>query len=190
MSQLLPDVGIEIAFIGRSNSGKSSAINAITRKGLAKSSKTPGRTRLINFFSVGTHERLVDLPGYGFANVSKEMQAHWQQLISHYLEKRRSLKGIVILMDIRHPLQASDQQLLAWLEHTEAGVHVLLTKADKLSKNAAMSVLKKTQSFLDANFKKPISAQIFSANTRQGMEQLYERLNGWFVTESQKGLEE
>lgn len=135
---LPPDLGAEVAFAGRSNAGKSTALNTITGvSGLARASKTPGRTQLINFFEVGPNARLVDLPGYGFADVPKEVRAGWQAMLEGYLAERISLRGLVMVMDIRHPLKDLDLQLLGWAQGRALPVHALLTKADKLSKAQA-----------------------------------------------------
>lgn len=135
---LPPDHGAEVAFAGRSNAGKSSAMNAITGiAGLARASKTPGRTQLINFFAVGPNARLVDLPGYGFAKVPVEVRATWEAMLEGYLAERVSLRGLVLVMDIRHPLKELDLQLLGWAQGRALPVHALLTKADKLSKAQA-----------------------------------------------------
>ena len=135
-AQFPADSGVEAAFAGRSNSGKSSAINAITgRTALARTSKTPGRTQLINFFSMEESQRLVDLPGYGFAKVPPAMQQHWHQLMGSYFEQRQSLHGLIILMDSRHPLKDSDGLMIEWGNERGIHVHVLLSKADKLSQS-------------------------------------------------------
>jgi GTP-binding protein len=137
VKQLPPDVGVEVAVAGRSNAGKSSAINAIThRKGLARTSKTPGATRLINFFELETDRRLVDLPGYGFAAVSGTMRQHWATLIEGYFRKRTSLRGVIVVMDIRHPLKDQDWDMLRLAQTRSVPVHLLLTKADKLGRGA------------------------------------------------------
>lgn len=136
LKQMLPDTGSEVAFAGRSNCGKSSLINAITDHGkLAKTSKTPGRTQMINFFRVDDDNRLVDLPGYGFAKVHVDMRMHWQSLIEGYLQDRNSLKGMVIINDIRHPLKDSDRQMLDWSIHFNIPALLVLNKADKLTRN-------------------------------------------------------
>jgi GTP-binding protein len=135
--QFPPDVGVEVAVAGRSNAGKSSAINAIThRKGLARTSKTPGATRLINFFELEPGRRLVDLPGYGFAAVSGTMRQHWGDLIEGYFRKRDSLRGVIVVMDIRHPLKDQDLEMIRLAESRSVPVHLLLTKADKLGRGA------------------------------------------------------
>ncbi|MED5467761.1 MAG: ribosome biogenesis GTP-binding protein YihA/YsxC, partial [Pseudomonadota bacterium] len=148
-----PDHGAEVAFAGRSNAGKSSALNAITANGkLARTSKTPGRTRLINFFSLNReHARLVDLPGYGYAKVSRDMKDDWQQHLGHYLNDRRCLRGLVLVMDIRHPLTDFDQMMVEWCEHNHLPLMILATKADKLkfgqAKTAMLGIAKKLKEY-------------------------------------------
>ncbi len=134
--QLPSDIGREVAFAGRSNAGKSTAINCLTQhKQLARASKTPGRTQLINFFTLDETHRLVDLPGYGFAKVPKQIKERWQTTMTQYLESRQSLSGLVLLMDIRHPLKPEDMTLLNWAQSSHLNTLILLTKADKLSRN-------------------------------------------------------
>lgn len=136
------DTGIEVAFAGRSNAGKSSALNTLTnQKSLARTSKTPGRTQLINLFEVADGKRLVDLPGYGYAEVPEEVKLKWQRALGEYLQKRNSLKGLVVLMDIRHPLKDLDQQMVQWAVASNISVMILLTKADKLASGARKSQL-------------------------------------------------
>lgn len=174
------DSGTEVAFAGRSNAGKSSAINTLTRqKGLARTSKTPGRTQLINFFTIGqAHHRLVDLPGYGFAKVPEAVRRDWQLHLAEYLQKRRSLMGTVLVMDIRHPLTEFDQLMLGWADEADMPVHILLTKADKLSRGASAGALSKVRHQL-AEWEDLVSVQLFSALKDQGVETLAERLSGW-----------
>ena len=161
------DSGVEAAFAGRSNSGKSSAINAITgRIALARTSKTPGRTQLINFFTLGESQRLVDLPGYGFAKVPPAMQQHWHELMSSYFEQRRSLHGLIILMDARHPLKDTDWMMLEWGNARGIAVHVLLSKADKLSQSESIKALRAVTAELGSK----ATAQLFSATTRRGVD--------------------
>lgn len=181
LDQLPPDAGGEVAFIGRSNAGKSSAINAITGiKGLARSSKTPGRTQMINFFRLDEHRRLVDLPGYGYAKVPLQVKKRWQDNVAQYVEKRNSLQGMVLIMDIRHPLKELDQQLLHWVATCHVPVHILLTKADKLSHGAAAMVLRQVEHDLRA-FPGNISVQIFSSLERAGLETAWEVLDQWLA---------
>lgn len=178
-----PEHGVEVAFAGRSNAGKSSAINALTNNSkLARTSKTPGRTQLINFFDLSDHQRLVDLPGYGYAKVSREMKEQWQRDLSEYLQKRQSLQGLVILMDIRHPLQTFDTTMLQWARQAGMPVHILLTKADKLSRGAAAASLAKVMKELrQMNLAEDVSAQCFSALKRQGIDELKAVLQAWLT---------
>jgi len=178
------DFGSEVAFAGRSNSGKSSAINTLTHQGkLARTSRTPGRTQLINFFSLSDHQRLVDLPGYGFAKVPLAVKKKWNQQLERYLQYRESLRGLVMLMDIRHPLTEPDRQMLGWAVTASMPVHILLTKADKLKRGPAQSTLLSvreellTQSDL-------ISVQLFSSLKRQGVDTLGRQLNNWLTDSS------
>ena len=177
------DSGAEVAFAGRSNAGKSSALNAITGvRSLARTSKTPGRTQLINFFSLDEHRRLVDLPGYGFAKVPERVKQEWQRELGLYLERRQALRGLVLLMDIRHPLKEYDRQMLDWCHRAELPVHVLLTKADKLSRGAANGVLQKTRHALARDY--PLcSIQLFSALKQTGVEEARAQLLNWFADE-------
>jgi GTP-binding protein len=185
-NQCPADVGAEVAFAGRSNAGKSSAINALTRqKALARTSKTPGRTQLINFFSLASPDtepehyfRLVDLPGYGYARVPDAVKAAWEQEISQYLAERKSLRGLVLVMDCRHPLKPFDENLLAWCENQAMPVHILLTKADKLKKGPAGKQLLAVKAAV-AGRGNPVSVQLFSALKRQGIAQLEQVLLDW-----------
>lgn len=170
-----PAAGPEVAFAGRSNAGKSSALNAITGlKGLARTSKTPGRTQLINFFDTPPNGRFVDLPGYGFAQVPDSVKAGWRQLMEDYLDGRDELAGVVLVMDIRHPLKPFDEQMLAWAAHAELAVHVLLTKADKLTRNHQNQALAKVRRALPG-----ASIQLFSATSGQGVEEARGLLARW-----------
>ena len=177
------DSGSEVAFAGRSNAGKSSAINALTRQGkLARISKTPGRTQLINLFSLTEGKRLVDLPGYGYAKVPKAMKARWDQNLAEYLQGRQSLKGLILLMDIRHPLREYDWQMLAWSAECCMPVHVLLTKADKLKKGPAKSTLLQVRKILhEEGLDELTSVQMFSALKRSGIEELESVLCQWLA---------
>jgi len=178
-----PDNGAEVAFAGRSNAGKSSAINALTdNHKLARTSKTPGRTQLLNFFSIDDEHRLVDLPGYGFAKVPLAVKQAWQRHLEDYLSRRQCLRGLILLMDIRHPLQPFDQQLLEWAQHSAMPVHVLLTKADKLNFGSAKSTLLQVQKQI-ADGEGRVTAQLFSALNRTGLEQLQEQLDHWLLAE-------
>lgn len=165
--QFPADDGAEVAFAGRSNSGKSSALNAIAgRKGLARTSKTPGRTQLINFFGLDGAQRLVDLPGYGFAKVPERMRDHWRELLSRYIEARDSLAGLVIVMDARRPLTDFDVQMLDWSRANGLSTHVLLTKADKLSRGEAGTVLKQVRAKVEG----VATVQLFSAVAKTGVD--------------------
>lgn len=170
LSQLVEDSIAEVAFAGRSNAGKSSAINAITRNGkLARTSKTPGRTQLINFFALPEQRFLVDLPGYGFAKVSKKQQNHWQHTMAEYLQTRKQLRTLVVLMDIRHPLTPHDWTMIDLQQQGHADLHVILTKADKLSKNQATKALYDTHSKLEAADVEA-TLQLFSATKSIGLD--------------------
>ena len=178
------DFGSEVAFAGRSNSGKSSAINTLTHQGkLARTSRTPGRTQLINFFSLSEHQRLVDLPGYGFAKVPLAVTKKWNQQLERYLQYRESLRGLVMLMDIRHPLTEPDRQMLSWAEAASMPVHILLTKADKLKRGPAQSTLLSVREELSTQ-SDLISVQLFSSLKRQGVDTLGRQLNHWLTDSS------
>lgn len=188
ITALPPDDAIEVAFVGRSNSGKSSALNTLARRDrLAFVSKTPGRTQLINYFSLGENRFLVDLPGYGFAGVPYAVKAHWEELLSGYVGQRKSLSGLVLIMDARHPLKPLDLQMLEWFAPTGKPVHVLLTKADKLSRSTAMTTLGKVKHELDTlGFS--ATAQLFSSLNKQGVEEAEERISALFARQlSQSG---
>lgn len=183
LGQLPPDAGAEVAFAGRSNAGKSSALNTITEIGsLARTSKTPGRTQQINLFVVDETRRLVDLPGYGYAKVPEAVKQQWGQTLSRYLETRACLRGLILLMDIRHPLKEFDRQLLAWSHARGMPVHVLLTKADKLKRGPAMSVLQSVRRELAAGGI-AASLQLFSALNRTGVEEARDQLRRWLEME-------
>jgi len=173
LSICVEDTGYEIAFAGRSNAGKSSAINALTnQKQLARASKKPGRTQMLNFFSLGNpHQRLVDLPGYGYAAVPEEMKRVWQKELENYLIHRQSLQGLVLLMDIRHPLQHFDLMMLEWAHSRKLFVHILLTKSDKLNRGPAHKVLLEVKQSLK-KLKMAFSIQLFSSLNKQGLEEL------------------
>jgi GTP-binding protein len=179
-AQFPQDRGGEVAFAGRSNAGKSSAINAILgRKALARTSKSPGQTRLVNFFELTGNERLVDLPGYGFAKVPVEMRQHWGELIQKYFEVRESLLGVVLIVDARRGLTDMDRQLIGWIETAPRAIHVLLTKEDKLKRNEARLAL----ATLERELAGRASTQLFSAHTGTGLEsargRLREFLSAW-----------
>lgn len=174
-----PDTGAEVAFAGRSNAGKSSALNVITgQRSLARTSKAPGRTREINFFVVRDDLRLVDLPGYGYAKVSRSIKDQWQRNISRYLETRRSLCGVILLMDVRHPLKEFDQQVLGWCHAAGLQTHVLLTKSDKLKRGPGKSTLLQVRRQLAA-LHPGATVQLFSAHTRAGREEVQHLLDAW-----------
>jgi GTP-binding protein len=177
--QLAPDVGREVAFAGRSNSGKSTAINAITqRAGLARVSRTPGRTQLINFFEVASERRLVDLPGYGYAKVPERIRAHWLELMQHYFNVRESLVGLMLIVDSRRGLGAQDVGMLEWVLARGRAAHVLLSKSDKLNRRDAVRVLKETS---DACADAAVSVQLFSAKQDVGVEQSREVMARWLA---------
>ena len=172
--------GIEIAFAGRSNAGKSSALNALTeQKNLARTSKTPGRTQLINVFEVNENCRLVDLPGYGFAQVPLAMKKKWQQALGEYLQHRDSLAGVVVLMDIRHPLKDLDMQMIEWAVMSELPVLALLTKADKLSQSARMKAVNEVRKKL-ADFDKKVLVEQFSSMKGFGKPKVHSILTSWY----------
>jgi GTP-binding protein len=174
-----PQQGMEVAFAGRSNAGKSSAINTLCdNKGLARTSKTPGRTRLVNFFELDEDRRLVDLPGYGFAKVPIAIKKEWEKLMTQYLSDQQALNGLVIIMDIRHPLNDYDWQMLQWCDHYNLPAHVLLTKADKLKRGAQQSSKLQTQKRLKEKGL-DASVQTFSALKKTGLDELVVKLNDW-----------
>lgn len=183
LSQCPEDGGFEVAFAGRSNAGKSSALNALTgSKKLARTSKTPGRTQLINFFSLDEEHRLVDLPGYGFAKVPEAMKLKWQRHLSEYLNARQCLQGLVLMMDIRHPLKEFDLMMLEWSHHNDLPVHILLTKADKFKYGQAKQVLMSVQRELK-DYEGELSLQLFSAPKKTGVKELADQLNLWLQPE-------
>ena len=176
LPKLPPDSGCEAAFAGRSNAGKSSALNALCQqKALARTSKTPGRTQLINFFEVDDQRRLVDLPGYGFAKVPNKVKDHWHQLMEGYFRRRSSLRGLVVVMDIRHPFKPQDAQMLDWCTLAGVPAHVLLTKADKLKRGARNNTLMAARNHLG----NVASVQTFSALKREGVDELVGVLRDW-----------
>ncbi|MDR0481282.1 MAG: ribosome biogenesis GTP-binding protein YihA/YsxC [Gallionellaceae bacterium] len=173
--------GREVAFAGRSNAGKSSAINTLANHTrLAFTSKTPGRTQHINYFSLGDNQFLVDLPGYGYAKVPPEVQQHWEDLLSRYLQTRESLCGLIVIMDARHPLTPLDQQLLDWFATANKPVHILLTKSDKLSRQQATLTLNRVKSALAERY--PFcSAQLFSSLKKMGVDEAEAVIGGWLA---------
>jgi GTP-binding protein len=178
LQQLPEDTGIEVAFAGRSNVGKSTILNTLAGvKSLARTSKTPGRTQEINFFDLGNDRRLVDLPGYGYAKVSEAKQRHWAETLGEYLLSRKSLVGLILLMDIRHPLKEYDRNMVHWCTHAELPVYVILNKADKLSKGKAGASLLDVKRKL-ADF--PIEGiQLFSSLKRTGVDDALQQLCKW-----------
>jgi GTP-binding protein len=179
-----PKDGLEVAFAGRSNAGKSSAINTLCdNKSLARTSKTPGRTQLVNFFSLDEERRLVDLPGYGFAKVPIAVKNEWQKLMTQYISKQQALNGLVVIMDIRHPLNEYDWQMLQWCHHYQLPTHIVLTKADKLKRGAQQTSKLQTQKQLkEAGIN--ASVQIFSALKKTGLDELVIKLNEWLELSS------
>ena len=190
LSQCPPDEGWEVAFAGRSNAGKSSAINSLTgNRKMAKTSKTPGRTQLINFFQLTQSQRLVDLPGYGFAKVPLAVKREWTKQLENYLQKRQSLRGLVLLMDVRRPLEPFDQQMLTWALEALMPVHILLTKADKLKKGPAGNILLKVRAALQPH-QDLASVQLFSALKHTGHEELIKVLDVWMTQQDADTEEE
>ena len=178
--QLPPDLGAEVAFAGRSNAGKSSALNALAgHNALARVSKTPGRTQQLVYFEIKPEQLLVDLPGYGYAKVPQDLQAHWQAFIHDYFERRQSLRGLVVVMDIRHPLKDYDLQMLGYAMARGLPAHALLTKADKLGRGAAGSAVLAVRKQLQARWGDSVGVQAFSAESKQGVEEAREVIAGW-----------
>ena len=183
-SDLPADNGCEIAFAGRSNAGKSSVLNKLcARKQLARTSKTPGRTQLINFFVVSPSNRLIDLPGYGYAKANNSKQRQWTELLEYYFIHRQSLRGTMLIMDIRHPLQEADQAMLDWCIHCRCDVHILLNKADKMSRNQAHKQLQLMDRQLAKQANSSISYQLFSAHSGEGLDMAYAKIGAWFEVE-------
>ncbi|MEH6580672.1 MAG: ribosome biogenesis GTP-binding protein YihA/YsxC [Halioglobus sp.] len=184
VTQCPPDQGWEVAFAGRSNAGKSSAINSLTQnKKLARTSKTPGRTQLLNFFALSEEQRLVDLPGYGFAKVPKAVKLAWIKQLEGYLQRRESLRGLILLMDTRHPMQPFDEQMLGWAIAANMPVHILLTKADKLKKGPAKAAMLQVRAQVSEH-RELVSVQLFSALKHTGHEELISVLNAWLTDTS------
>ena len=181
LKQAPPDEGYEVAFAGRSNAGKSSAINALCdQKALARTSRTPGRTQLLNFFEIDPERRLVDLPGYGYAKVSENVKRDWQGALSDYLQQRQCLRGLILVMDARHPLKNYDLQMLAWAKQIPLPVHVLLTKADKLNRQQSDTALQRVEEAL-REFSTNFSVQLFSALKRWGIDEAHAQLDRWLA---------
>lgn len=180
VSQCPEDEGYEVAFAGRSNAGKSSALNCVTdNKGLARTSKTPGRTQLINFFQLDEQRRLVDLPGYGYAKVAEQIKLEWQKHLGHYLEVRKSLRGLVLLMDIRHPLKPQDEMILHYAIESQIKTHILLTKSDKVNQQAKSQTVRNIRQTYELA-SDLVSVQVFSALKKQGLNELYSVLAKWY----------
>jgi GTP-binding protein len=184
LKQLPKDSGIEVAIAGRSNAGKSSAINTFTdQKALARTSKTPGRTQQIVIFELDETRRIADLPGYGYAKVPLKLKAHWRSVMQRYFEIRKCLKGVVLVMDIRHPMREFDQQMLNWCDAANLPCHILLTKADKLKRGPAQSTLLKVKRDLPAI----ATIQVFSSSKKTGLEELVEKLSEWYEYGDKQG---
>jgi len=179
VDQCPDDQGYEVAFAGRSNAGKSSALNTLTHASLARTSKTPGRTQLLNFFRLDDERRLVDLPGYGYAKVPIPLKQHWQKHLEAYLGSRESLRGLILMMDIRHPLTEFDRMMLDWSGASGMPMHILLTKADKLAFGAAKNALLKVQQEIRKTWGDHVSIQLFSAPKRIGVEEAQAVLGHW-----------
>jgi GTP-binding protein len=183
LKQLPADEGIEVAIAGRSNAGKSSAINTLTdQKSLARTSKTPGRTQQIVIFELDENRRIADLPGYGFAKVPLQLKEHWRNVMARYFQTRKCLRGVVLVMDIRHPMREFDQQMLKWCEAAGTPCHILLTKADKLKRGPAQSTLLKVKRDLPAI----ASVQVFSSSNKTGLEELVDKLSDWYEYEDKE----
>ncbi|AVC44176.1 YihA family ribosome biogenesis GTP-binding protein [Francisella tularensis subsp. novicida] len=182
VSQLPEDTGVEVAFAGRSNAGKSSALNTLTdQKGLARVSKTPGRTQLINLFDLGNNNRLVDLPGYGYAKVSESIKRQWQSEMENYLTSRKCLNGIVLLLDSRHELKEFDSLMIEMAISFDLSLHILLTKADKLNNKERAQANRMIESFLKTFVATDkISYQLFSSLTKMGLDKFKEKLDTWY----------
>lgn len=185
--QFPPDAGVEVAVAGRSNAGKSSAINVIVnRRQLARTSKTPGRTRLVNFFALRDGQRLVDLPGYGFARVPEEQRNHWGELLQHYFESRKSLTGLILVVDVRRQLVEFDREMLAFSSFVGLPVHILLTKADKLKRGQAKRALLEVQQSVGED----VGVQLFSSVTREGLDEARQVLERFLSGETRQVPEE
>lgn len=180
-----PDTGLEIAFAGRSNAGKSSAINTLTRQSsLARTSKTPGRTQALNFFEINPEKRFVDLPGYGYAKVPLPVKKKWHELMETYLTKRKSLCGMILVMDVRHPLTEFDWQMIEWCQHSQLPLHIILTKSDKLNFGTAKNTMLKVQKEL-SELPVPLTLQLFSSLKKSGIDELHSALNQLFSARTQ-----
>ncbi len=180
--QLPPDGGFEVAFAGRSNAGKSSALNALCQQNaLARVSKTPGRTQQLVFFGLPPHEAkyLVDLPGYGYAKVPKDLQAHWQAFLADYFRSREALKGLVVVMDIRHPLKDYDRQIIGYAIDNKLPVHAVLTKADKLGRGPGLNILQAVRKDLQATYGDSVAVQTLSSESKAGVDELRQVVARW-----------
>lgn len=183
VKQLPADQGIEVAIVGRSNAGKSSVLNCLTQnRKLARVSKTPGRTQLVNIFILDSTRRIADLPGYGYAKAPLSAKQQWQKTVNTYLETRKSLAGLIVVMDIRHPLKPLDLTLLEFCDHYKLPVHILLNKADKLSKNMIIKTLHKVKAAV-AEYDNPVTLQAFSALRGIGLDELQKLLAKWYELE-------
>jgi len=184
LKQLPADRGIEVAIAGRSNAGKSSAINTFTdQKSLARTSKTPGRTQQIVIFELDEDRRIADLPGYGYAKVPAKLKAHWRTVMERYFQTRECLRGVVLVMDIRHPMREFDRQMLAWCDSAGIPCHILLTKADKLKRGPAQSTLLTVRRDLPDI----ASIQIFSSSKKTGVDELVDKLSDWYEYDDKQG---
>jgi len=180
VKQLPPDHGIEVAMVGRSNAGKSSVLNRITQnKGLARVSKTPGRTQMVNIFVLDEHRRIADLPGYGYAKAPLSEKKKWQKTVDAYIADRQCLTGLILVMDIRHPFKEMDVQLLEYCDHRGLRVHLLLNKADKLSKNQVVKTLQEVKASL-TRYRNSVTFQVFSALKGTGVKELHLLLDQWY----------
>ncbi len=187
LDQVPDDHGWEVAFAGRSNAGKSSAINTLTTiNALARTSKTPGRTQHMVFFVLDDERRIVDLPGYGYARVPKQQKQHWNKTLPVFLETRRCLRGVVLLMDIRHPLKDLDEAMLMWCANAGIAVHILLTKSDKMKQSPASKALKQVKQAA-LLMHSDVSVQLFSSLKKRGLAEVYKKLDEWYEVESESG---
>lgn len=181
LNQLPSDIGLEVAIIGRSNAGKSSVLNQLTQnKNAARTSKTPGRTQLINLYAIDEQRRIADLPGYGYAKVPLSMKQKWEALIDQYLRNRQSLAGLILVMDSRHPMKDFDRKMLQWANESMLPVHILLNKIDKLSVSQTKSMLKEFGNDLK-DYSNELTYQTFSALNGLGLKELREKLDTWFA---------
>ncbi len=181
--EFLPDSGAELAFIGRSNAGKSSAINAICKQKIAKTGKTPGRTQTINFFAVSAEKRLVDLPGYGYSNVNEKTRQQWDAVLNDYFSNRQSLRCVFLIADIRRALGTPDMEVIDWIIalRPELPLHILLTKSDKLSRSAGAQTLRDTMAQLERMLRSAIGAQIFSAHKGRGAGEARRKIGDYLM---------